>query len=57
MAKKKKAKKILPSAVRSTETPVYDQLVADTGFAPHTTPPPGWRNMLGGAEMLEDNFS
>lgn len=56
MAKKKKAKKILPSAVRSTQTPVYDQLVLDTGFAPHT-PPPGWANFPNSVGMLEDNFS
>lgn len=58
MAKKKKAK-ILPSAVRS-ETPVYDQVVADSGFAPHNPlllPLPGWGNIPNTAGMMEDNFS
>ena len=58
MVKKKKRAKIPPSAVRS-ETPVYDQLVADTGFAPHTPPTPSgdWRNIPAQLGLLEDNFS
>lgn len=59
MVKKKKKKvKAIPSAVRS-ETPVYDRLVVDTGFAPHIPPPPpgGWRNFPAQVGMLEDNFS
>lgn len=55
MAKKTK-KKNRPPRTGGIETPVYDQLVADTGFAPHR-PPDGWRNITGTAAMLEDNFS
>jgi hypothetical protein len=58
MSKKKKKTQIFSSAVRS-ETPVYDQLVADSGFAPHTTTPltGGLRNIPACAGLLEDNFS
>lgn len=52
MAKKTK-KKPLPR----TETPLYDQLVAETGFVPHQPPAGDWRGMAGSAGLLEDNFS
>lgn len=51
-------KKVKKKRLPDTDTPVYDRLVADTGFAPHEPPPPGgWRNHLSLAGLLEDNFS
>ena len=53
---KKKAAKRRP---RATATPLYDQLVAELGFAPHRQPSgiDGWRNHPAAAGLLEDNFS
>ncbi len=50
MAKKTKKTDRLPR----TDTPVYDQLVAETGFAPHRPPPTGATGVPG---LWEDNFS
>lgn len=50
----KKGKK--PSRLSRSETPLYDQLVVETGIAPHLPPSPDdWRGIP--ARMLEDNFS
>jgi hypothetical protein len=62
VVKKKKAKKISKAFVadvfsfrKRSDTPVYDQLTIDFGFAPDQSA--DWRNMLGGVGLLEDNFS
>jgi hypothetical protein len=58
MAKKKRAKSITPAPAACSETPVYDQVVVDTGFAPHCQLAlDGWRSIPNTVGMLEDNFS
>lgn len=51
----KKGKK--SSRLSHSETPLYDQLVVETGIVPHLPPssPDGWRGIPD--RMLEDNFS
>ena len=51
-------KKTKKTKLPRTETPVYDQLVIESGFAPHQTPPTvDWRSMPNTTGLLEDNFS
>lgn len=38
-----------------SDTPIYDQLTIDAGFAPDQSA--DWHYMPGGAGLLEDNFS
>lgn len=52
---KKKVRKLITGALFTSDTPVYDQLTIDAGFAPDQSA--DWRNMPGGAGLLEDNFS
>lgn len=53
---KKKHLKLVGGPLRATpDTPVYEQLTIDFGFAPDQSN--DWRNIPGGAGLLEDNFS
>lgn len=54
--KKKKHLKVVTALFpAASETPVYEQLTVDFGFAPDRSN--DWRNIPGGAGLLEDNFS
>lgn len=52
---KKKIEKLITGDLFASDTPVYHQLTIDVGFSPDQSS--DWRNMPGGAGLLEDNFS
>lgn len=53
--KKRKFKVISGGLLGRSETPLYEQLTVDLGFAPDQSA--DWRYTPGGTGMLEDNFS
>lgn len=53
--KKKNLKVVTSLLPRRTDTPVYEQLTVDFGFAPDQSS--DWHHMPGGTGLLEDNFS